>query len=98
MNNTYEETYPTESPIEDKIKLLLVSKGYEQDNVHFRNGPSTEFDSKERYLRYGYWGGIEENDMNYITKHTRVSFKEESLYDEDCGWLYWYPYEKARIK
>jgi len=45
---TYETMYPTVSPVEDKIKLLLVMRGYDRNKIAFRN------DVYNRELRYGY--------------------------------------------
>ena len=42
--------YPSLTPIENKIKLLLVMKGYNRNNIGFRN----DFNGV-RELRYGYW-------------------------------------------
>ena len=47
---TRETMYPSLTPIENKIKLLLVMKGYDRNNIGFRN----DFNGV-RELRYGYW-------------------------------------------
>ena len=57
--------YPSLTPIENKIKLLLVMKGYNRNQIGFRN----DF-SGVRELRYGYWEFIKTNPVNkYFTEY-----------------------------
>ena len=81
--------YPPRDELEEKIKLLLVMKGYDSRDIQFRNN----LNDKERYLRLGYWKGIEQKDLEYVSVKAKVTFTEEELYDSDCGWLYHYNYE-----
>ena len=85
MSARYDEMYPHTTHIEDKMKLLLVMRGYKRHDIHFRGGKT-----QKRHLRYGYWGSINPKDIEYVEKHTKTNLKEWSIYDEDCGWLFAY--------
>lgn len=68
---------------ESKAKLLLKMKKY--DNVKFKN------DLKgNRYFKIGYFKPINNEDQYYIQQHSKLKFKEERIWDEDCGYKYWY--------
>ena len=64
--------------IEDKIKLLLVIKGYNQNKIKFRG-------KNNRYIMYGYWNHIDPNDLQYVTKHVNINFEIIEWDDDDCG-------------
>ena len=86
MSARYDEMYPHTTHLEGKIRLLLVMKGYNRHNIHFRNSMGTD----KRYLRNAYWEGIDNNDINYVQEHTKCKLEEWSVYDEDCGYLFAY--------
>jgi len=87
---TYDECYPHKSPMEAKIKLLLVMRGYKPSDIHFR----TTGGSNQRHLRYGYWRHVEYDDLEYVSKiENSVTMKEFSIYDDDCGWKFGYDIE-----
>ena len=73
--------------IEDKIRLLLVMKGYERDKIRFRG-------KKTRYIMYGYWNHINPSDLDYVSKHTNINFEIIEWEDSDCGWLFSYDIKK----
>jgi len=84
--STFEYFYPPITPVENKIKLLLVLQGYDRRNIQFRNQGGID----GRYLRYGYWEDIGHRDIDYVNEHmsdyyTKLELFE--LYDDDCGWL-----------
>ena len=85
---SYDTMYPKTRPIEDKIKLLLVMKGYTKTDIHFRGDLDTKKDS--RYIRNGYWGHIDTNDIDYVSKICGITINEFSFFDDDCGWKYCY--------
>ena len=87
----WDEMYPTSTPIEDKIKLLLVMRGYKKGDLHFRNTLE-----KERYLRYDYWESIDGRDIGYVETIENIQIEEFSFFDEDCGWKFGYNYKEAR--
>ena len=76
-----------DSPINDnesKAKLLLRMKKY--DKVQFR----TSLDNK-RYIRVGYWEPIAPLDIDYVHKNSKIKLDKISIWDDDCGYKYWYP-------
>ena len=86
IDTLYENMYPHTKPKEDKVKLLLVIRGYKRSDVHFR-----ESLSGRRYLRYGYWNPIDKNDIEYVQELVNnIILEEFSIYDEDCGWKFGY--------
>ena len=87
---TYETMYPTISPIEDKIKLLLVMSGYDRNKISFRG------DRYNRELRYGYWEFIKPEDILYVEKFSGVKLKPFSTEDDDCGDLITYPFKEIK--
>lgn len=86
---SYETMYPKTRPLEDKIKLLLVMKGYKRADIHFRDS-SHRTKEDGRYIRNGYWEHIEDEDIQYVSELCKVAINEFSFYDEDCGWNYCY--------
>ena len=88
---TYETMYPTISPIEDKMKLLLVMRGYNRNKISFRN------DIYNREMRYGYWESVKTKDIEYIETFSGVKFKPFfSTEDDDCGPLISYPFKEIK--
>ena len=81
----WDKYYPELTPIEAKIKLLLVMQGHNKGDIHFRNAPNNK-----RYLRLGYWKSLHLKDIEYIERIERVSIEEFSFYDDDCGWKFGY--------
>ena len=76
---SFEEMYPCKSPIEDKIKLLLVMRGYHRGKICFRGGENN------RELRYGYWKYISSKDIEYVETFTGCKLDTFSTEDSDCG-------------
>jgi len=91
VGSTYEEMYPSVTPIENKIKLLLVMKGYDRNKVGFRN----DFIGI-RELRYGYWEFIKKCDIEYVETFTGVKFQPFLIEDDDCGPLYSYNFKEIK--
>ena len=69
---------------EDKVNLLLKIYGYE--SVEFKYSISQE----SRYIRIGYWKPISKEDLAQIHIHGNLQLEEISIYDDDCGYKYWY--------
>ncbi len=72
--------------IEDKIKLLLCTNGYQQRDIEFKN----HMGGDERVLRVGYWQMLDEETICNIQENADVILKPTSLWDDDCGWKTWY--------
>jgi len=70
------------SPIQGKIKLLLVMKGLRPNQI--------EFSGEDGVLRYHYWKTIPDDHLEYATEHSGATFKEREWFEEDCGWLVCY--------
>jgi len=68
---------------EEKAKLLLKMKKY--NSVKFGN----DLDGN-RYFKIGYWKPINSNDQYYVKQHSKLKFEEQSVWDDDCGYKYWY--------
>ena len=83
---TYEQMYPSASPMESKIKLLLGIQGYKKRDIHFRD----YLGKKKRYLRCAYWEQINKDSLSYVSEHTGKRFEEIAIYDDDCGWKFSY--------
>jgi len=76
---SWEKMYPCKSPMENKIKLLLVMRGYNRDMICFRGSVNN------RELRYGYWKYISSKDINYIETITNCKLDGFFTEDSDCG-------------
>jgi len=88
---TYETMYPTISPIEDKMKLLLVMRGYNRNKISFRNN------IYNREMRYGYWESVKTKDIEYVETFSGVKFEPFfSTEDDDCGPLISYPFKEIK--
>ena len=72
--------------IEDKIKLLLCTNGYQQRDIEFKN----HMGGDERVLRIGYWQMLDEETICNIQENVNVILKPTTLWEDDCGWLTWY--------
>ena len=72
---------------EEKAKLLLKMKKY--NSVKFGN----DLDGN-RYFKIGYWKPINSNDQYYVKQHSKLKFEEKSVWDDDCGYKYWYSINK----
>jgi len=72
--------------IEDKIKLLLCTNGYQQRDIEFKN----HMGGDERVLRIGYWQMLDEKTICNIQENVNVTLKPTTLWEDDCGWLTWY--------
>ena len=69
--------------MEDKIKLLLMIKGYKK--IKF-----TSTLDGTRVLRIGYYKKINVEDVHYCHLHGDLFLSEVSAWDDDCGEKYWY--------
>ena len=76
---TWEEMYPCKTPIENKIKLLLVMRGYHRSKLCFRGSENN------RELRYGYWVNINSKDIKYVEKFSGCKLDGFYTEDSDCG-------------
>ena len=72
--------------IEDKIKLLLCTNGYQQRDIEFKS----HMGGDERVLRIGYWQMLDEETICNIQENVNVILKPTSLWDDDCGYKTWY--------
>ena len=77
---------------EDKVNLLLKIYGYE--NVVFKYSIS----QKSRYIRIAYWKHISKEDLEQIDIHSNLQLEEISIYDDDCGYKYWYNITQKQVK
>ena len=93
----YPGTYPAVTPIEHKMKLLLVMKGYKKDEIEFISNPRGFEATGIKMLRIGHWDYIKDEDIPYIEKHCPVKIEDVCWYDEDCGWQTVY-YFKTKTK
>tara|TARA_R110002167_G_scaffold36003_2_gene114604 strand:+ start:1825 stop:2253 length:429 start_codon:yes stop_codon:yes gene_type:complete len=84
----YENMYPASNPTEDKIKLLLVIRGYKRRNIHFRKDNI----NLQKSLRLGYWEQVKSKDIDYVITNMNkpIKIKEWYVHDDDCGWKYSY--------
>ena len=64
-------------PVEDKVKLLLGIKGYE--DLRFK------YCSDGRMLQNGYWRTIDWDDIMYVQENCDVRFTIVNWEDEDTG-------------
>ena len=69
---------------EDKVNLLLKIYGYE--SVEFKYSIKQE----SRYIRIAYWKPISKEDLAQIHIHGNLILEEISIFDDDCGYKYWY--------
>ena len=76
---------------EDKVSLLLKIYGY--DNVVFKYSISQE----SRYIRIAYWKPISKEDLEQIHIHGNLQLEEISIYDDDCGYKYWYNITQKQV-
>ena len=83
---TYAATYPALTPIDHKIKLLLVMQGYKRDDIQFILNPTGFEATGLTMLRVGHWDWIKDEDISYIQEHCPVEIEDVRWYDEDCGW------------
>ena len=72
--------------IEDKIKLLLCTNGYQQKDIEFKDFMSSDL----RFLRIGYWQMLDEDTIYNIQENINVILKPTTFWDDDCGWKTWY--------
>lgn len=72
-------------PIEHKMILLLGMQGYDKKELRFKTNCNND-----RYFKYGYWRGINEESIDYLQHHCQVIIEEVSWYDDDCGRKYAY--------
>ena len=72
--------------IEDKIKLLLCTNGYQQRDIEFKETIRGDL----RFLRIGYWQMLDEETICNIQENVNVILKPTTFWDDDCGWKTWY--------
>jgi len=77
---------------EDKVNLLLKIYGYE--NVVFKYSIGRE----SRYIKIAYWKPIAKEDLNQIRIHSNLHLEEVSVFDDDCGYKYWYDILDKQVK
>ena len=76
---------------EDKVRLLLKVYGYE--SVEFKYSIGQE----SRYVRIAYWKPISYQDLEQIHIHSNLQLEEISIYDDDCGYKYWYNITQKQV-
>ena len=76
---SWEDMYPCKTPLENKIKLLLVMRGYPRGKICFRG------EKGNRELRYAYWKYINSKDIEYVETFTGGKLKPFHTEDSDCG-------------
>jgi len=76
---------------EDKVRLLLKIYGYE--SVEFKNNIDNEY----RYIRIAYWKPISYQDLEQIHTHSNLQLDEVRIYDDDCGYKYWYNIKQKQV-
>jgi len=76
---------------EDKVNLLLKIYGYE--NVVFKYSIGKE----SRYIRIEYWKAISKEDLAQIHIHSNLYLEEIKIYDDDCGYKYWYNITQKQV-
>ena len=76
---------------EDKVRLLLKIYGYE--SVVFKNS----IDHQLRYIRIAYWKPISYQDLEQIHTHSNLQLDEVKIYDDDCGYKYWYNIKQKQV-
>ena len=76
---------------EDKVRLLLKIYGYE--SVVFKYSISQE----SRYIRIAYWKPISKEDLAQIHIHSNLQLEEIMIYDDDCGYKYWYNITQKQV-
>ena len=76
---------------EDKVRLLLKVYGYE--SVEFKNSIGQE----SRYVRIAYWKPISYQDLEQIHIHSNLQLDEIRIYDDDCGYKYWYNITQKQV-
>ena len=76
---------------EDKVRLLLKVYGYE--SVDFKNSIGQE----SRYVRIAYWKPISYQDLEQIHIHSNLQLDEIRIYDDDCGYKYWYNISQKQV-
>jgi hypothetical protein len=76
---------------EDKVRLLLKVYGYE--SVEFKYSIGQE----SRYVRIAYWKPISYQDLEQIHIHSNLQLEEIRIYDDDCGYKYWYNITQKQV-
>jgi hypothetical protein len=74
------ETPKTE--LEQIIEDVLYESGHNREEIQFRDD--------DRYLRIGYWEKLDAKSMSQLED----VITEESVYDDDRGWLFLYRVKK----
>ena len=89
VNNPVHNSVMSED--EDKVNLLLKLYGYE--NVVFKYSIGQD----SRYVRVAYWIPISKEDLAQIHIHSNLHLEEIRIYDDDCGYKYWYNITQKQV-
>ena len=81
----YSDNNKPDNVNENKTMLLLVMKGYDKQEIQFKDTLGGQ-----RQLKVGYWEPILSSDLDYIKTHSNIKLDEVSIWDDDCGRKYWY--------
>jgi hypothetical protein len=73
------ENEAPQTTIEITIENILTDSGIEQSEIQFRGD--------KRYLRVGYWNRLSEDILARLNNYVKG---ESEMYDEDCGYLFYY--------
>ena len=73
-----------QTDLEQFIEDVLVGNEYDREEIQFRD--------EDRYLRIGYW---ERLGAKVLLQLGEVIVAEEDIYDDDCGWLFYYRVKKS---
>ena len=73
-----------QTDLEQFIEDVLFDNGYNREEIQFRD--------EDRYLRIGYWERLESKALLQLGD---VITAEEDIYEDDCGWLYFYKIKKS---
>ena len=65
--------------VERTIENILTNSGIKASDIQFRDD--------NRYLRIGYWKQLDKVVLDQLGD---LVIREQSHYDDDCGWLFHY--------
>jgi hypothetical protein len=74
--------------LEQKALDMIVAGMYNETHVNFYGGnqyPNGQV--ARRYIRIGYWNEI---SAERVPKEFWDIVREDTMYDDDCGWLFSY--------
>lgn len=80
--------YKPQNELEQKAFDIIVGAGYRETDVNLYGGNKYPNGSiARRYIRIGYWNEI---SAERVPKEFWDIVREDTMYDDDCGWLYSY--------